>query len=385
VDFGLTDEQQAIQDAAKRFSRERLAPEYQAREKVGRMDRELLQEMGALGLIGCDLPEAYGGMGLDCLTNGILTEAIAYGDFNVSYVQLLASLLGGIVASYGSDEQRETWIPGLVHGEKLIALGLTEPGAGSDAGNLQLKAVRQGDDYILNGEKTSISLAEQADVMILFARTGASDARSKGVSAFLVPLDLPGITRTHFDDLGSLIVGRGSVSFEDVRIPANWLMGEENRGFSQIMIGFDFSRALIGLQCLAAAQASVDETWQYVTERQAFGGPLARNQGVTFPLAEAESILEASRQLCYRTLWLKDNDLPHTAEAAMAKWLSPKSAVDVIHDCLLLHGHMGWDKSLPFQQRLRDVSGLEIGDGTAQVMKMIISREKLGRVVLPHG
>ncbi|MCG2634630.1 MAG: acyl-CoA dehydrogenase family protein [Gammaproteobacteria bacterium] len=385
MDFGLTEEQQAIKDSAARFARERLAPHYQAREKIGRMEPELLQEMGSLGLIGCDLPEAYGGMGLDCLTSGILTEAIAYGDFNVSYIQLLASLLGGIVAQYGSEEQRQAWLPGLVSGEKMIALGLTEPGAGSDAANLQLKAERQGDDYILNGEKTSISLADQADVMVLFARTGPGDSRAKGVTAFLVPLDLPGITRTHFDDLGSLIVGRGSVFFEDVRIPDSWMMGEENRGFSQIMIGFDYSRAMIALQCIAAAQASVDETWVHVNDRQAFGGSLARNQGVTFPLAEAETYLEAARQICYRTLWLKDVGQPHTAEAAMCKWWSPKMSVDVIHDCLLLHGHTGWDKGMPFQQRMRDVMGLEIGDGTSQIMKMIIGREKLGRVALPHA
>jgi cyclohexanecarboxyl-CoA dehydrogenase len=145
------------------------------------------------------------------------------------------------------------------------------------------------------------------------------------------------------------------------------------------MQGFDFSRALIGLQVIASAQASLDETWAYVRERQAFGAPIARNQGVTFPLAEAETMLSAIRQLCYHTLRLKDAGLPHTSEAAMCKWLGPKTAVDVIHQCLITHGHYGWSLDLPHQQRLRDVMGLEIGDGTAQIMKMIIARDKVGR------
>jgi cyclohexanecarboxyl-CoA dehydrogenase len=146
-----------------------------------------------------------------------------------------------------------------------------------------------------------------------------------------------------------------------------------------VMQGFDFSRALIGLQCAAAAQASLDESWAYVQQRHAFGAPLARNQGVTFPLAEHESMAAAVRQLCYHTLRLRDAGVPHTAEAAMCKWLGPKTAVDIIHQCLLTHGHYGWSLDLPHQQRLRDVMGLEIGDGTAQIMKLIIAREKLRR------
>lgn len=151
------------------------------------------------------------------------------------------------------------------------------------------------------------------------------------------------------------------------------------------MQGFDYSRALIGLQCIAAARASLDETWKYVGERETFGRPLAQYQGVTFPLAEAETLLTAARLLCYQTLWLRDRELPHTAEAAMCKWWAPKTAVDVIHACLLTHGHAGYSKELPHQQRLRDVIGLEIGDGTAQIMKLIVAREKIGRIAVQYG
>ena len=162
----------------------------------------------------------------------------------------------------------------------------------------------------------------------------------------------------------------------DAEVPLSHRLAAEDAGFVQVMQGFDFSRALIGLQCIAAAQASLDESWAYVCERRSFGAPLSQYQGVTFPLAEFETMAAATRQLCYHTLRLRDAGMPHTAEAAMCKWLAPKTAVDIIHQCLLTHGHYGWSLDLPHQQRLRDVMGLEIGDGTAQVMKMIVARER---------
>src|SRR4029079_8842353 len=166
-------------------------------------------------------------------------------------------------------------------------------------------------------------------------------------------------------------------------VPGVPVLGEEGRGFAQVMRGFDYSRALIGLQCLGCAQQTVDETWRYVAHREAFDRPLSTNQGVAFPLAEAKTLLAAARLLCYRTLWLKDTAQPHTAEAAMCKWWAPKVAYDVVTQCLLLHGQYGYRTELPGEQRLRDVLGLQIGDGTAQIMKLIISRQKLGRELAP--
>ena len=383
MDFHLTPDQERIRDAARTFAERRLAPDYQKREKEDRIDRGLLREMGELGLIAPVVPEKYGGVGLDSLTMGLVVEEIARGDFNVSYVQLLGALNGQILNRYASPELAAEWLPKICRGEVLTALALTEPSVGSDAAHLQLRARRDGDDFIFNGEKTSISFAHQADAAITFARTGEGEG-AHGISAFMVPLDLPGIDRTRFDDVGTLVVGRGSIFFEDVRVPAAFRLGDEGRGFTQVMQGFDFSRALIGLQCLGPAAASLEETWTFVTERKAFGSPIASYEGVTFPLAEGETMLEAARLLCYKTLWLKDNDLPHTAEAAMVKWFCPKTAFDIIHNCLLLHGHGGYSKDTPHQQRLRDVMGLEIGDGTAQIMKLIIARERIGRVAVPY-
>lgn len=381
----LTVEQAAFRETAARFARERIAPGYMAREKSGRIDRGLVREMAALGLIGADLPERFGGLGAPSVTVGLAIDAVSHADLNVGYVPLLASLNGQIVARHGSPELAGHWIPRIVAGEALFALALTEPRGGSDAANLQLSARRDGDGYVLNGEKSSISMADQADAAVVFARTGAPDSGARGISAFLVPMDTPGVTTTRFRDLGSHAVGRGSIFFDNVRVPADHRLAEEGMGFVQVMQGFDYSRALIGLQCCAAAQASLDESWAYVGEREAFGAPIARYQGVTFPLAEGEGLVAAVRQLCYHTLRLRDDGAAHTAEAAMCKWLGPKTAVDVIHQCLLTHGHTGWSMDLPHQQRLRDVMGLEIGDGTAQIMKLIVARERAGKVAVQHA
>lgn len=384
IDSALTEEQRDLAEVARRFARERIAPGYMARERDGRIDRDLVREMGSLGLIGADLPEAHGGLGAPAVTTGLAIEAVSYADLNVGYVPLLASLNGQIVARHAPPALAAHWIPRIVAGEALFALALTEPRGGSDAANLQLSAKRDGGDYLLRGEKTSISMADQADAAVVFARTGEATQGARGISAFLVPMDLPGISRTRFRDLGSHAVGRGSIFFDDVRIPAENRLAEEGMGFVQVMQGFDYSRALIGLQVCAAAQASLDESWAYIQEREAFNTPIAQFQGVSFPLAEGEGLIQAVRQLCYHTLRLRDEGRPHTAEAAMCKWLGPKTAVDVIHQCLLTHGHYGWSLDLPHQQRLRDVMGLEIGDGTAQVMKLIVARERAGRVAVQY-
>jgi cyclohexanecarboxyl-CoA dehydrogenase len=374
---GSTDEQRSFLATAQRFAREKIAPHYQQREQEGRIDRELIKEMGTLGLIAPELPEAFGGLGQSSLTSGLIIEAVGYADMNVAYVQLLGSLTGKIIAEHAAPEPARHWLQRLVSGRSVIAIALTEPRGGSDAAHLALAARRDGGRYILTGEKSSISMADQADAVVLFARTGRPEDGARGISAFLVPMDTAGVSTQRYTDLGSKAIGRSSIFFDGAAIPASHRLGAEGAGFVQVMQGFDFSRALIGLQVLGPAQASLDESWAYVQERHAFGGPLAQQQGVTFPLAEAETLVAAARQLCYHTLRLKDAGQPHTAEAAMCKWLAPKTAVDAIHQCLLTHGHYGWSMDLPHQQRLRDVMGLEIGDGTAQIMKMIVARDRI--------
>ena len=380
--FELTDSQRENRDRARTVAEKQLLPAYRDRERAGRIEPELRDEIGGLGLIAPEIPVELGGRGLDRLTSGIVTEEIGRGDINVAYLQVVGSLVGQILAASALPGLARHWVPRICSGEEIVGIGLTEPHAGSDAGMPRLAAVRDGGSYVLNGVK-SLSFGADAAAVVVFARTGPTQQRGKDISAFLVPLDLPGVTREPYSDMGTKAVGRGAAHFADVRIPADHRLGPEGRGFTQVMQGFDFSRALIGLQCLGAAQQTVEETWRYVGAREAFDRPLSKNQGVAFPLAEAETLLAAARLLCYQTLWLKDAGQPHTAQAAMCKWWAPKTAYDVINQCLLLHGQYGYRTELPIEQRMRDVLGLQIGDGTAQIMKLVIARQHLGRELAP--
>jgi cyclohexanecarboxyl-CoA dehydrogenase len=372
----------ALADQARRFAADRVAPGFQERDRTRVLDRGLMRAMGGMGFIAPELPEACGGLGMGCLAAGVIHEEIARADLSMSYINLLASLNGQILSHHGRADIVAPWLARLIAGEALLAIALTEPRGGSDAANLRLRIERDGSDYIVNGEKTSISAADQADAAVVFGRTGSVDAGAHGVTALLIPMDLPGITRSRFDCHGQRAIGRGSLFFENVRVPQSHRLGDENKGFVQVMQGFDFSRALIGLQVLAVARVALEETWTHVAERQAFGKPLSAFQGVSHPLADLDTQVEAARLLCLQALWLKDNGAPHSAEAAMCKWWAPKLAYDVVHQCLLMHGHGGYDRGA-MEQRLRDVLGFQIGDGTAQIMKTIIARSRAGRAAVP--
>ncbi|MCC0054557.1 MAG: acyl-CoA dehydrogenase family protein [Rhodobiaceae bacterium] len=378
------DDQKALGEAARKFSREVLLPGYLKRDKATCWDRDLAREMGGLGLLGVSLPEEVGGLGERSVTLGIVTEELGYGDYNVSQLPINVCLNASILLRSAPKHIVEEWVPQMLTGDKLMAICLTEPRGGSDAANIQLRAHRSGDDYILNGEKTSITFAGDADIFLVFARTGTVEDGAKGVTAFFVTEGTKGISRSRFDDVGSRIIGRGSLFFEDVVVPARNRVGDEGKGFTQVMQGFDYSRALLGLQACGAAQASLDEAWAYAKEREAFGRPIGQFQGVSFPLAEGESKIAAIRQLCYHTLELRDAGLEHTAQSAMCKSMGPETAFNVIHQCLLTFGHYGWTMETAHQQRMRDVMGQEIGDGTANIMKQIISRSRIGRAAIQY-
>jgi cyclohexanecarboxyl-CoA dehydrogenase len=373
---------QALASAARRFADARVKPGFLERDKTRVLDRALLREMGELGFICPELPESFGGLGMSCVAAGVVHEEIARADLSFSYLNLLASLNSQILSRYGDPQVVGPWLQKIVRGEAICAIALTEPRGGSDAANLRLRIEREGDDYVINGEKTSISAADQASIAVVFGRTGTPEAAAHGVTALLVPMDTPGVTTSRFDCHGQRAIGRGSIFFENARVPVNHRLGDENKGFVQVMHGFDFSRSLIGLQCLAVARVALDETWDYITQRQAFGQPLSAFQGVTHPLARFDTEVEGARLLCLQGLWLKDRGLPHSAEAGMAKWWGPKLAYDAIHQCLLCFGHGGYDRGL-MEQRLRDVLGFQIGDGTAQIMQTIIARARAGRKNVP--
>jgi len=378
----LDDDLQALAETARRYATERVAPGFQDRDRTRVLDRALMREMGEMGFIAPELPAGVGGQGMGRLAAGVIHEEIARADLSISYINLLASLNGQILHEHGRPEIATPWLRKLTQGSTLLAIALTEPRGGSDAANLRLRIERVGDQYVINGEKTSISAADQADAVVVFGRTGAPDSGAHGVTALLVPTDVPGLTRNRFDCHGQRAIGRGSLFFENVRVPVEHRLGDEDRGFVQVMQGFDFSRALIGLQVLAVARVALEETWAYVAQRESFGKPLSAFQGVSHPLADLDTQVQAARLLCLQALWLKDRGLPHSTEAAMCKWWAPKLAYDTVHQCLLMHGHGGYDRG-PMEQRLRDILGFQIGDGTAQIMKTIIARARAGRSAVP--
>ena len=383
MDLSLTPEQEELVRTLRAFARKELAPHSRDWDRSGEFPWQAWRQMGELGLLGLRMPPAYGGQESDYLTFGLAMEEIARGDFGCTYGLQLAGLAGEIVGANGTEEIKKRWLPPTARGEEVIALALTEPGVGSDAAHLVCRAERDGDGYLITGEKSGISLAMVAQSAVLFARTGAGGG-AKGVTAFLVPLDLPGVSRSPLRDMGTHAFGRGILAFDHVRVPASHRLGEEGQGFYQVMRGFDYNRVGIALACLGVAQVSLEETMAYVKERRAFGKPLATFEGVSFRIAEAATHIDACRGLCYRALCLADRGRPHTKESAMTKWWAPKLAVETIHQCLLFHGHYGYTDELPFEQRMRDVIGLEIGDGTAEVMKTIVVRELMGRESRPY-
>jgi cyclohexanecarboxyl-CoA dehydrogenase len=383
MDLAFSPEQDELVRTLRQFARRELAPRSAAWDRTGEFPWEAWRRMGELGLLGLRVPAAYGGQDADFVTFGIAMEEIGRGDFACTYGIQLAGLAGQILGRSGTEAIKTRWLPPTASGEAVVALALTEPGAGSDAANLACRAERDGEGYVITGEKSGISLGMAAHAAIVFARTDPA-GRARGVTAFLVPLDRPGVSRSPLRDMGTRAIGRAVLAFDHVRLPASHRLGEEGTGFYQVMQGFDYNRIGIALACLGVAQQSVEETMVYVKERKAFGHPLARFEGVSFAIAEAATHLEACRWLCYRALWLADQGRPHTKESAMTKWWGPRLAVDTIHQCLLLHGHYGYTDELPFEQRMRDVIGLEIGDGAAEVMKMVVARELMGRESLPY-
>ncbi len=383
MDFAFNSEQDELIRTLRGFARKELQPRSAHWDKSGEFPWEAYRQMGELGLLGLRIPADHGGQDSDYLTFGIAMEEIARGDFACTYGLQLAGLAGEILGRSGSDEVKTRWLPPTARGESVVALALTEPGVGSDAANLTCRAERDGEGYVVTGEKSGISLGMIAQAAIVFARTDPA-GRARGVTAFLVPLDLPGVSRSPLRDMGTRAIGRAVLAFDRVRVPASHRLGEEGTGFYQVMQGFDYNRVGIALACLGVAQVSLEETMAYVKERTAFGRALATFEGVSFPIAEAATHVDACRWLCYRALWLADHGQRHTKESAMTKWWAPRLAVDTIHQCLLFHGHYGYTDELPFEQRMRDVIGLEIGDGAAEVMKMVVARELMGRESLPY-
>jgi cyclohexanecarboxyl-CoA dehydrogenase len=380
VNFSLTPEQIAIRDSVRAFAEKELAPLYQHWDRSGEfLPKSYTDKLVDMGLLRLRLPEKYGGQGYSFVDCGIVCEEIGRCDHQIRYIVSNAIHLGEMAPSMHPDLQDE-WIPRIANGE-IMSLAFTEPGGGADAGNIRTKATRDGDYWILNGEKTSVTFTGVSKVVFVSARTGGPGPR--GLSFLLVPTDLPGVKTSNFERMGQKLDRGGSFFFDDVRVPARNMIGKENEGFIWAMTIIGYNRNFVPLACIGAAQKSLDETIAYAKQRQIMGKSMSQWQGVANELAMMATQLEAARLLCYRALSLKDQGLRHDAESSMAKWWGVKVANEAISTCMRLHGHYGWAKDLPFEQRLRDCLGMESADGPREVHLGIIARDLVGKKFAP--
>ena len=381
LDFSFTEEQEMIKNMVREFGNKELAPGYVERVRSETVPLELIKKMAVLGLLGLNIPQKYGGEVKDAVTVGIILEELARHADDGAWLAFNSFALADIL-KLGSEKIKGEWLTGMASGNRLVLMGATEADAGSDLANLKTTAQKDGKYYILNGEKNRVTGALIGHAVMVLARTSPDSRR---ITPFLVPFDLPGVSVARINDMGNESISGGIVSMEDVRLPEEYLLGdEEGKGFYAAMRTFDCIRAFAALEALASAEVTLQETIGYARERIQFNKPIAGFQGVSFTLAEAATYIELGRWLCYRVLWLKDNGQRYSRESAMVKWWCPRMAFNIIHECLLVHGHYGYSKDLPLEQRLRDAIVPEIGDGTAEIMKSIIVRELLGREFLDY-
>ena len=377
MDFSLTEEQQAFVKTARQFMEKELAPHAAQWDAESHFPVDVIKASGQLGFCGLYTPEAAGGMGLSRLDSSLVFEMLSQGCISTTAFITIHNMATWMVASFANDAVRDEWVPSLATGEVLASYCLTEPGAGSDAASLTTSARRDGDDYVLNGAKAFISGAGSTDVLVLMARTGAPGA--KGISCFLVPADTPGISYGRNEDkMGWKSQPTRQVVMEEVRIPARYRLGQEGDGFRIAMRGLDGGRINIASCSLGAAHSALNQSLQYVQERQQFGQAIADFQSVQFKLADMATQLVASQQMVRLAAWKLDHDdTDKAAYCAMAKRLATDLCFDVCNEAIQLHGGYGYIREYPLERYMRDARVHQILEGTNEIMRVIVARRLL--------
>jgi cyclohexanecarboxyl-CoA dehydrogenase len=379
LNFDFSEEQELFRRTVRDFATKEVAPKIREAERKAEFPWEIYRKMGQAGLLGLRFPTQYGGQGADSVTMGILTEEIARAGWQIP----LSDIMGEILSLHGPEHLKREWLLPMAKGEKLLGIANTEPSAGSDAGAITTRAEKKGDTYVLNGEKQCITGINEAEAYCLLARTG-QEKGSKGVSMFFVEMNRPGIERYEFDALGWRLFSFGGFTLKDVTIPATNLIGEEGHGFYYVMETFDLMRSLIAVWCIGMAEASIDENIDYTKQRTAFGRPIAKFESVQSRIVEGYTKLEAAKLLCYKTLWSKDKGEKITKQSAMIKWYVPQLCFEIVNNCLQNRGAVGFTTLCMDEYRLREIRGAMIGDGTADINKIVVARELLGRDFLPY-
>ena len=364
-----------IRDVLREFSQERLAPNAARWDKEHHFPKEELSQLAELGAYGVAVPEQWGGAGLDYLSLALVLEEIAAGDGGTSTIISVNNCpVCSIAMSYANDAQKQQWLRPLAQGKMLGAFCLTEPHVGSDAGALRTTAVKEGDEYVINGVKQFITSGKYADVAIVMAVTDKAVGK-KGISAFWVPTNTPGYIVARLEDkLGQHSSDTAQILFENCRIPAANLIGEEGQGYKIALSGLEGGRIGIASQSVGMARAAFDAALSYAKDRESFGKPIFEHQAVQFKLADMATQIEAARQLIWHAASMKDAGLPCLKEAAMAKLFASEMAEKICSDAIQIHGGYGYVSDFPVERIYRDVRVCQIYEGTSDIQKIIIGR-----------
>ena len=375
----LTDEQELIRDSMRAFAQERLAPFAAEWDRNHTFPREALNELAALGALGMVVPEEWDGAGMDYMSLVLTLEEIAAGDGATStIVSVQNSLPCGILNRFGTDAQKESWLKPLARGEKLGCFCLTEPHVGSDAAAIRTSAVREGDEWVLNGVKQFITSGKHADMAIVFAVTDKA-AGKKGISCFLVPASAPGYQVGRIEEkMGQKASDTTQILLENCRIPADSMIGDEGQGYKIALSNLEAGRIGIAAQCLGMARAALEAAVKYALERESFGKPIFEHQAVNFRLGDMATQLEAARQLVWHAACLKDAGRPCLKEASMAKLFASEMAERVCSDAIQVHGGYGYVTDFPVERIYRDVRVCQIYEGASDIQKLVIGRALAG-------
>jgi alkylation response protein AidB-like acyl-CoA dehydrogenase len=376
MNFDLTSEQQMIQKMVREFAEGEIAPKAEEVDRTARFPIETFQKLGELGLMGLPIPEEYGGAGADTISYALAVEEIgrACGSTGLSYAAHV-SLGCSPLYYFGTEQQKQEYLVPLATGKALGSFGLTEPGAGSDAGGTQTRAVRDGDHWVINGTKCFITNAGYARSVVVTAVTGDNQG-TRGISAFIVPTDTKGFRiGTAYDKLGMRGSNTVELVLEDVRVPADNLLGNENEGFKQFLITLDGGRISIGALSIGIARAAYETALAYAQTRMQFGQSISKFQAIQFKLADMAMNIELARNQVLKAAWLKDQKRPFTKEAAMAKLFASEMCMRTCDQAVQILGGYGYMKEYPVERYFRDAKLLEIGEGTSEIQRLVIARQ----------
>ncbi|MFF8311738.1 acyl-CoA dehydrogenase family protein [Streptomyces lydicus] len=379
MDLELSAEQTAVRRLARDFVDREVAPYAADWDRAEQVDRAIVKKLAGLGFLGLTVPEEYGGSGGDHLSYVLVTEELGRGDSSVrGIVSVSLGLVAKTIATWGDEDQKRHWLPRLTSGEALGCFGLTEPGTGSDAASLATRAVRDGDEFVIDGAKMFITNGTWADVVLLFARTGGAPGHH-GISAFLVPADSPGLGRREIHGkLGLRGQATAELVFDGVRVPASAMLGPEGKGFSVAMSALAKGRMSVAAGCVGIARAALEAALGYAGRREQFGGPLARHQLVQELLSDIAVDVDAARLLTWRVADLIERGEPFATAASQAKLFASEAAVRAANNALQVFGGYGYIDEYPVGKLLRDARVMTLYEGTSQIQKLLIGRALTG-------